>query len=70
MALAHTAAGNDQRPKADFFGKTLLSFHCGVGVCFLCWKALGIRSVLLALIPCALAMAQLLAEPKAAQTAK
>lgn len=70
MALAHTAAGNDQRPKADFFGKTLLSFHCGVGACFLCWKALGIPSVLLALIPCVLAMAQLLLEPKATSAAK
>lgn len=67
MALAHTAAGEDQRPKAGFFGKTLLSFHCGVGTCFLCWKALGIRSVLLALAPCVLALAQLHTEPKPVQ---
>lgn len=67
MALAHTAAGNDQRPKAVFYGKTLLSFHCGVGASFLCWKALGIRSVLLALLPCILAMVQLILEPKPVQ---
>ena len=70
MALAETAAGHDQRPKAGFYGKTLLSFHFGVGICFLCWKALGIPSVLLALIPCVLAMAQLLLEPKAAAAVK
>lgn len=70
LALAQTAAGNDQRYKADFFGKTLLSFHCGVGASFLCWRALGIPSVLLALAPCALAMAQLFLAPKAPVPAK
>lgn len=70
MALANTSAGNNQRPKAAFFGKTLLSFHCGVGMSFLCWRALGLRSVLLALAPCALAMAQLFLEPQAAVSAK
>lgn len=70
MALANTAAGTDQRPKAAFYGKTLLSFHRGVGTSFLCWRALGLRSVLLALAPCALAMAQLFLEPQAAVSAK
>ena len=70
ILVALLPAETDQRPKAAFYGKTLLSFHCGVGTSFLCWRALGLRSVLLALTPCALAMAQLFLEPQAAVSAK
>ncbi|WP_295588141.1 YoaK family protein [uncultured Oscillibacter sp.] len=64
MALAETLAGHAQLPKAAFFGKTLLSFHCGVAISYLLWQFLGNRSAWICLLPCAAAMAQLMLEPK------
>lgn len=66
MALAETLSGRSQLPKAAFFGKTLLSFHSGVAVSYLLWQLLGNRSAWMCLLPCALAMVQLVLESKQA----
>ena len=48
----------EQLHKAGFFGKTLLFYHIGVGICFLATGPMGVKSAWICLLPVAAAAVQ------------
>lgn len=47
---------NSHALKAKFYGKTLLSFHAGVGICYLLWLVFGMHTAWFCLIPISLGL--------------